>query len=190
MPTFDIESILEGILFVSGDPVESKRIAAVLGVSDAAVNIAADSLAQKYESERRGIRIVRLESALQMCSAPEYAETIRLALEKGRPPRLSPQALETLSVVAYFQPVTRAYIEQVRGVDCTNSLQVLQIRGLVERHGHLNTPGRPSLYRTTDEFLRTFGISSLSELPPLPGADPPDEQLTFESLSAAAEDVT
>ncbi|MDR0916792.1 MAG: SMC-Scp complex subunit ScpB [Oscillospiraceae bacterium] len=173
----NIEAALEGILFAAGDPIESARIAAVLDVSQAEVLAAADVLARKYEREGRGVRVVRLEDALQMCSAAEFADVIRLALEKGKPPRLSPQSLEALAVVAYFQPVTKAYVEQVRGVDCSNSLHVLQIRGLVERRGHLAVPGRPALYYTTDEFLRTFGLNSLAELPPLPGKDDAPEQI-------------
>ena len=165
----DIESAIEGILFASGDPLDAARIAAVLGVSRADVLDAAAAMSGKYEAARRGIRLVRIENSLQLCSAPELADTIRTALETGKPPRLSQAALEVLSVVAYFQPVTRAYVEQVRGVDCTNTMHVLATRGLIKRQGHLAVPGRPGLYVTTDDFLRTFGIVSLDELPSLPG---------------------
>ena len=114
------------------------------------------------------MRILRLEDKVQMCSAPEYASFISKTLEQRKPPVLSQPALETLAVVAYFQPVTRAYIEQVRGVDSSYTVGVLNERGLIEECGRLEVPGRPVLFRTTDVFLRTMGISSLDELPELP----------------------
>ena len=114
------------------------------------------------------MRILRLDDKVQMCSAPEFAELISKCLEQRKPPMLSQAALETLAVVAYFQPVTRAYIEQVRGVDSSYSVGMLAERGLIEECGRLEVPGRPAVFRTTDVFLRTMGVSSLSELPVLP----------------------
>lgn len=114
------------------------------------------------------MRILRLEDKLQMCSAPEYAPLITKTLEQRRPPMLSQPALETLAIVAYFQPVTRAYVDRVRGVDSSYTVGALTERGLIEVCGRLDVPGRPALFRTTDVFLRTMGISELSELPPLP----------------------
>lgn len=114
------------------------------------------------------MRILRLEDKLQMCSAPEYAPFIIKTLEQRKPPMLSQPALETLAIVAYFQPVTRAYIDKIRGVDSAYTVSVLQERGLIEICGRLDVPGRPSIFRTTDVFLRTMGIRELSELPPLP----------------------
>ena len=114
------------------------------------------------------MRILRLEDKLQMCSAPEYAPFITKTLEQRKPPMLSPPALETLAIVAYFQPVTRAYIEKVRGVDSSYTVSVLAERGLIEACGRLDAPGRPTLFRTTDVFLRTMGISELGQLPELP----------------------
>ncbi|MDR3311193.1 MAG: SMC-Scp complex subunit ScpB [Oscillospiraceae bacterium] len=181
----EIKAAIEGILFASGDPVDVSRIAAVLGVTRGEAESAALELAHDMRQSGRGVRVVRIENALQMCSAPELADVIRTTLESGKPPKLSPQALEVLSVVAYFQPVTRAYIEQVRGVDASNTLRMLQTRGLVERCGHLNVVGRPSLYATTDAFLRTFALESLSELPPLAGSPvapdgSADDQITID----------
>ena len=128
------------------------------------------NLEDKYKFERRGIRLIRLEDSLQLCSAPESADTIRLALETRKQPQLSQPALEVLAAVAYFQPVTRAYIEQVRGVDSAYTVGLLQNKGLIEPCGKLAVPGRPVLFKTTDAFLRTFSISSVDELPPLPDA--------------------
>ena len=164
----DIEGAIEGILFASGEPVTVDRIAAVLGVDSATVSDIATHLMDKYSFERRGIRLLRLENALQLCSSPEFADYIRLALETRKPPQLTQPALEVLAIVAYYQPVTKVYIEQIRGVDSSYTVGLLQDRGLIEQCGKLPVPGRPSLYRTTKTFLRTFAIESLSELPELP----------------------
>ena len=126
------------------------------------------SLAQGYEAEQAGVRLVRLEESWQLVSAPQWGETIRGLLSRRKPDKLSPAALETLAVVAYFQPVTRVVIDQVRGVDSAHSLALLLDRELVAPCGSLDAPGRPILYRTTPVFLRSFGLSSLEELPPLP----------------------
>ncbi len=182
----DIEGALEGILFASGEPVKEGRIAAVLGVDRELIADTAARLADKYAYERRGIRIVRMEDSLQMCSSPEYADTIRMALETRKPPQLSQPALEVLAIVAYYQPVTRVYIEQVRGVDSSYTVNLLQERGLIEPCGRLAVPGRPVLYRTTSAFLRTFGIESLQELPDLPESnEDADGQLKLQNAITA-----
>ncbi|MCL2408044.1 MAG: SMC-Scp complex subunit ScpB [Oscillospiraceae bacterium] len=168
MESYDIEGAIEGILFVSGEPVRISRIVDVLGVDETAVEDAARRLGDKLSFERRGMRLVRLDGALQLCSSPEYADYIRRALEKRKPPQLSPPALEVLAIVAYFQPVTKAYIEQIRGVDSSYTVGLLAERGFIESCGRLAVPGRPMLYRTTYVFLRTFGMASLNELPILP----------------------
>lgn len=164
----DISSAIEAILFAAGDSIPIDRLSLILGTPEDEVSLIARELAEKYERERRGMRVLHLDDRLQMCSAPEYAPYITRALEQRKPPMLSQPALETLAVVAYFQPVTRAYIDQVRGVDSSYTVGVLAERGLIEVCGKLDVPGRPSLFRTTDVFLRTMGIEKLSELPPLP----------------------
>jgi len=171
MDIHEIEAAIEGILFASGEAVSIDRIATVLAVERDDIADAAARLADRYAYERRGVRIVRMDDCLQMCSAPELADVIRTALETRKPPKLSPTALEVLAIVAYFQPVTRAYIEQVRGVDSSYTVGVLTERGLIEPAGRLAVPGRPVLYKTTLDFLRTFGVASLSELPELPESD-------------------
>ncbi len=168
MEYMNIKSALEAILFAAGEPVPAARISLILEQDEETVWDAARELSEQYEKEGRGIRILKLDKALQMCSAPEYAAVIGKTLEQRKPPMLSQPALETLAVVAYFQPVTRAYIDQVRGVDSSYTVGVLIDRGLIERCGKLDVPGRPSLLRTTDVFLRTMGISELSQLPTLP----------------------
>lgn len=164
----NIKSAVEAILFAAGEPVPAARISLILEVSEDEVYSAAKALADEYSFNQRGIRLLRLDKSLQLCSAPEYAQVISRTLEQRKPPMLSQPALETLAVVAYFQPVTRAYIDQVRGVDSSYTVGVLIDRGLIERCGKLDVPGRPSLLRTTDVFLRTMGVSSLEELPELP----------------------
>lgn len=164
----DILSVIEAILFAAGESVPVARLSLILGAGEDEVMAAAKELRERYEREQRGMRILQLDDRLQMCSAPEFASYISKALEQRKPPMLSQPALETLAVVAYFQPVTRAYVEQVRGVDSSYTVSALCERGLIEECGRLEVPGRPAVFRTTDVFLRTMGISSLKELPPLP----------------------
>lgn len=189
----DLEGAIEGILFASGEAVSAKRIAAVLAVDEELVFDAARHLADKLTYNRRGIRLIRLEDQLQLCSAPEYSDVIRQTLETRKPPKLTSVALEVLSIIAYFQPVTRAYIDNIRGADSSYTVGILTERGLIEPCGTLDAPGRPTLFRTTNSFLRTFGLSSLEELPELPQKDSEDgEQLRIqESIDAlrAAEDM-
>lgn len=164
----DLKAAVEAVLFAAGEPVPVARLSLILGVGEEDVLLAGQELADQFEREQRGIRVLRLEDKLQMCSAPEYAPVIIKALEQRKPPMLSQPALETLAIVAYFQPVTRAYIDQVRGVDSSYTVSMLNERGLIEICGRLEVPGRPSLFRTTDQFLRTFGLQKLEDLPHLP----------------------
>ena len=164
----DISAALEAILFAAGESVPLARLSLVLDTDETELEKIARELAERYEREERGMRVLFLEDKLQMCSAPDYAPLIIKTLEQRKPPMLSQSALETLAIVAYFQPVTRAYIDRVRGVDSSYTVGALMDRGLIEIAGRLEAPGRPALFRTTDVFLRTVGISRLEELPPLP----------------------
>lgn len=164
----ELKAALEAIIFASGEPVPAGRISLVLGVPEAEVHSCAEALAEEYEREGRGFRLVRLDKSLQMCSAPQYAKAIARVIEHRAPPKLSPPALETLAVIAYFQPVTRAYVDEVRGVDSSYTVSSLVDKGLIEPSGKLEAPGRPTLYKTTEAFLRVMGVSELSELPKLP----------------------
>ncbi len=165
MDANELARALEAVLFAAGEPVEAARLAQALEASEDDVRTAAQQLMDAYAFERRGIRIVRLDNAYQMCSAGEFSDCVARALETRKPPRLSQSLLETLTVVAYYQPVTKTYVEQIRGVDSAYSIGALVNRQLIEECGRLNVPGRPILYRTTPDFLRTFGLSSLEELP-------------------------
>lgn len=168
MEHHEIEAAVEAILFASGEPVPAARIAQVLGVETEQVLACAAKLGDAYSFSRRGIRIVRMEENLQMCSAPEYSGEISRVLEQRKPPRLSQPSLEVLAIVAYFQPVTRAYIDQIRGVDSSYTVTQLVERGLIEACGKLDVPGRPTIYKTGDLFLRTMGLTTLEDLPQLP----------------------
>lgn len=165
MERSEIEHILEAILFASGEPIELARLAAALTCDPDEIEDAAQALADRLAFERRGIRLVRLENAYQLCSAGEYSSYVTKALETRKPPKLSASQLETLTVIAYYQPATRAYVEQIRGVDSSYSVNALLNKHLIEECGKLNVPGRPTLFRTTPDFLRTFGLRSLDELP-------------------------
>ena len=164
----DLSAAIEAVLFAAGEAVPIARLSLILGVDEKEISVRGAELAERYAAEERGMRVLRLGDKLQMCSAPEYAQVITKVLEHRKPPMLSQPALETLAVVAYFQPVTRAYIDQVRGVDSSYTVSVLLDRGLIEPCGRLEVPGRPVLLCTTDAFLRTMGIRELSELPELP----------------------
>lgn len=159
---------LEAILFASGDPISIDRLAAVLEIEREDVIDCVEELELHYKKFNSGIRIVRLEDEYQMCSNPEFADVIVKTMRHRKPPKLSQAALEVLSIVAYFQPVTRAYIEDVRGVDSSYSVNMLTERGLIEPCGKLEVPGRPTLFRTTENFLRVMEIEQLEDLPALP----------------------
>lgn len=175
-----MEAALEAILFAAGEPVAVERICLTLDLDKATVEAVCQRLADKYSYERRGVRLVRMESSYQLCSAPEFAPVIRKAFESRKPAKLSQPALEVLSIIAYFQPVTRAYIDQVRGVDSSYTVGLLLERELIEEAGRLAVPGRPIQYRTTKNFLRSFSLSSLDELPELPSSTAEDGQITME----------
>ena len=186
MDIIELAPALEAVLFASGEPVPVARLSLVFGVPEEDILVTAGKLAEYYEEKRRGIRLLRLAGTLQLCSAPEYAKLISRVIEHRAAPKLSPSALEALAIIAYFQPVTRAYVEQVRGVDSSYTVSSLAEKGLIEPAGRLDAPGRPTLYRTTEAFLRVMGISSLDELPTLPDMSQSDG---LEKLQDAVEQL-
>lgn len=167
MEQSQMERILEAILFASGERMELARLAAAMEADEDEVERAAEALADRLAFERRGIRVLRLERGYQMVSSGEMADYVTKALETRKPPKLSASQLEVLIIVAYYQPATKAMVEQIRGVDSAYSVAALLNKKLIEEAGRLNVPGRPIQYRTTPDFLRTFGLSSLEELPPI-----------------------
>lgn len=165
MEEAEIRRAIEAILFAAGDPVGIERMALAIGAGTDQIEAALKELMDAYSFERRGMRIIRLEDAYQMVSAQELSDIITRALETRKPPKLSASALETLTVIAYYQPTTKAFVEQIRGVDSSYTISALLNKKLIEEQGRLSVPGRPILYGTTPDFLRTFGIASLEELP-------------------------
>ena len=162
-----LQRAIEAILFAAGERVEIARLAAVLETDETDIIAAVDAMADEMAFERRGIRILKLENGYQMVSSGEMADYVTKALETRKPPKLSSSQLETLTIIAYYQPATKAMVEQIRGVDSSYSVAALMNKKLIEEAGRLNVPGRPIQYKTTPDFLRTFGISSLEELPPI-----------------------
>ena len=167
----EMEAAAEGILFAAGESVEIKRLCLALDADRSTVEEILRRLGDYYAFERRGIRLICMEDSYQLCSAPEYADVIRKAFEIRKPARLSQPALEVLTIIAYYQPTTRAYVDQVRGVDSAYTVGLLLERGLIEECGRLQVPGRPILYRTTKHFLRSFHLNSLDDLPEIPGLE-------------------
>ena len=164
----EIESAIEGILFASGEPVHVDRICVALELDRPTAEQVLQKLMDYYSYERRGIRLLHIEDSWQLCSAPDYAEYIRRAFEIRKPAKLSQPALEVLTIIAYYQPTTRAFVDQIRGVDSAYTMGLLQERKLIEECGRLQVPGRPHLYRTTKQFLRAFHLTSLEDLPEMP----------------------
>ena len=180
----DIESAIEAILFASGEPISLERLAAAVDTDEKTASQLVTRLADYYSYERRGMRVLTIDDCYPLASAPEYAPQVRRAMETRRPPQLSQAALESLAVIAYFQPTTKAYVEQIRGVDSSYTVGLLSDRGLIEECGRLAVPGRPILYRTTQTFLRSFGLQTLEDLPPMPETSPEDGQITLDMQAA------
>ncbi len=167
MEQTELQRAIEAILFAAGERVEISRLCFALEAEEAEIAAAADALANELSFERRGIRVLKLDQGYQMVSSGEMADYVTKALETRKPPKLSASQLEALTIIAYYQPATKAMVEQIRGVDSSYSITALMNKKLIEEAGRLNVPGRPIQYRTTPDFLRTFGLSSLEELPPI-----------------------
>ncbi|MDD6308778.1 MAG: SMC-Scp complex subunit ScpB [Clostridia bacterium] len=159
------ENAIEAVLFGAGESVTVAEIAEALGIEIAAARESVQRLADRYDAEERGIKIIALGDAFQMCTRETYADAVRMVVEPKKRRGLSASALETLSVIAYHQPITKSRVEMIRGVDSSYSMTKLAERGLIDEAGRLDAPGRPILYVTTEEFLRCFGLHSLEELP-------------------------
>lgn len=190
MEQTELQRAIEAILFASGEKVEASRLAMALEADEKDIVAAADALVDELSFARRGIRVLKLENAYQMVSSGEMADYVTKALETRKPPKLSAAQLETLTIIAYYQPATKAMVEQIRGVDSSYSVGALLSKELIEEAGRLNVPGRPILYKTTHNFLRTFGLQTLDELPAIDKVDfgepimVPEEQLTIEEPTA------
>ena len=187
---------IEGILFAAGEPVKAAKLAVVLDKTVDEIEQAVKELKEEYDRESRGFNIIDISEGYQICSRPEYYTYIREILGEQRNQPLSNAAMEALAIIAYKQPATRGMVERVRGVNSDGCVNRLYERGLIEEAGRLDAPGRPVLYRTTDTFLRCFGLSSPQDLPKinfsktLPELESEGDQLKIEGMedeSAAAQ---
>lgn len=167
---------LEAVLFAVGEPIEITKLSQALGTEIVVLSEALDILREKYEDDSSGLCLLRLDDKYQLCTKQQYADSIRSVIEIKKNTPLSQAAFEVLAIVAYNQPVTKAFIEQIRGVDCSAVISNLCQKSLIEEKGRLDLPGRPLIYGTTPEFLRCFCISSLDELPELPNNDEVKEE--------------
>ena len=185
----ELECALEAVLFAAGDSVSEGKLCAVLQTDKATLRNAAQNLGDYYDFNRRGIKLLRLDDRYQLASRADYAQMVRNTLETRKPQNLTPAAPEVLAIIAYKQPVTKTYIEQVRGVDSAYTLSSLVDKGLVADCGRLDVPGRPILYQTTETFLRAFGLSSVSQLPALESFGEQDpQQMTLNELEERLDD--
>ena len=184
---------LEAVLYASGDPMNIERLSEVFDIKPEQVEKAAESLKERFLDSGSGLELIRLDNSYQIVTKTDYADYIKKAFDLKRRVPLSPAAFEVLSVIAYNQPVTRAFVEQVRGVDCSGVITTLLEKELIEERGRLELPGRPLLYGTTKNFLRCFGLSDLSDLPPLPkdqdAVNDVGEQLPISEVSDIGEET-
>lgn len=173
---------LEAVLFAYGEPITSAKLAEALEAEKAQVEALLRDLRDDLQDEKYGVQLLQLEDAWQLASKSEHGDAVKTALDNRRNSPLTPAALEVLAIIAYNQPVSRSFVDQVRGVDSYSTVNNLVGKGLIAEAGRLDLPGRPVAFQTTDAFLRTFGISSLNELPPLHTEDPPDDEAALYAL--------
>lgn len=184
-----ISAALEAMLFAYAEPIGAGKLAAAAQLPTAEVETALEALRARYQSEESGLCLLRLGDHWQLATKNEWTDCVRRVMDSRRLVPIGPAAMETLTVIAYNQPVSRAFIEQVRGVDSSSSVASLLEKGLIEEAGRLDLPGRPVSFRTTDVFLRTFGLASLDELPPVHEPEPVPEQMSLPDLPAQESEV-
>ena len=184
MDLYETKAVIEGLLFAAGDSVEIDRIADIIEMDKKTTKEIISKMMDDYQIEKRGIKIIQLGSSYQMCTKPEYFDYIQRLAEPKRMQNLSNAAMEVLSIIAYRQPVTRAMIESIRGVSCDAIINRLIERNLIEETGRLDVPGRPMIFGTTEEFLRSFGVADLTELPDYDkiATEPQYKQQTMEGI--------
>lgn len=183
MSNEEMKRAVEAILFAAGESVEISRIAQALELTTKKAENLLEEVKEEFNSQNHGFKIMRYKDSYQFVTHKEYEEQIRMVMDLNRKKPLSQAAMEVLAVIAYNQPVTKAFVEQIRGVDCSGVIGSLTVKGLIEEQGRLELPGRPLLYGTTENFLRCFNISSIEDLPPIPQSDKEDksEETSVES---------
>ena len=182
--TDNLVSTIEAMLFASGDPVEASKLAEVLDIDIETVEKMLGHLSALYDDRSSGLMIIRIDNKYQICTREKYSEEVRKLMEIKKNTPLSNAAFEVLAVIAYNKTVTRSFIEQVRGVDCSGPISSLVQKGLIEEKGRMDLPGRPLIYGTTDRFLRCFSLNSLEDLPDLPKNDEIDSIARDESQTS------
>lgn len=184
MDNTNIDAVMEAVLFASGEPLDPDKLSKTLLIDSQEIIESFDRLQREYAKDDHGIMILNLDGKYQMCSKSLYVEQVRTVLSLKSNSPLSNAAFEVLAIIAYNQPVTKSFVEQIRGVDCSGVISTLCQRNLIEERGRLDLPGRPLLYCTTVNFLRCFGIESLDELPSIPESsiEEPDENAASKEL--------
>ena len=185
MESIGLRATVEAMIFAGGDPVSCERMADVLGVDKGVIDGVCSELNEFYEQNGSALRVVKLGGQYQMSTRDEYAPIIRTLLDLKKDAPLSAAAMEVLAVIAYNEPVTKNFIERVRGVDCSGVVNTLLARGLIEERGRLDLPGRPMQYATSSNFMRCFGLESMGELPAIPDGTESNLQITREEASEA-----
>lgn len=178
-----VKAAIEAVLFASGEPVPIERLAQAIEIDRATLQKILSLMTEEREASNFGVNIIKVDDSYQLATKPEYAQNIRNAMDIRRNMPLSPAAMETLAIIAYNQPVTKGYIEQVRGVDSGGIVSTLESKGIVEERGRLDVPGRPILYGTTLNFLRCFGLKTLNDLPKVKDED----EIKLDSVSVSTE---
>lgn len=184
-----LESMLEAVLFALAEPIELERLSQALEIDELTIEQTLDNLSAKYIENERGLRLLKLENKYQLCTDTQFAEEIRKVLEVKKNAPLSQAAFEVLAIIAYNQPITKSFVEQVRGVDCSGVISTLCQKQLIEEKGRLELPGRPLVYGTTSNFLRCFSMSSLEELPKIPEKENSVEELTEKIQTSETTDL-
>lgn len=172
-------SIVEAILFASGEPIEANRIAAAAGIEPDMVFKIVQLLNDRFEKDGSSMQVIKLSDSYQLCVKAEYVDYIRAAMETKKAAPLSPAAMEVLTIIAYNQPVTKGFVEHIRGIDSSSVVNSLVEKNLLEEAGRLDVPGRPIAYRTTSTFLRCFQLGSIDDLPAIPNSD---GQVSFDEI--------
>ena len=180
----------QAVLFAAAEPIEYTKLANVLGYDDETMLLVLDELGKKLESDDSGICLLQLDTKYQLCSKKEFVEEIRTVLDLKRNAPLSQAAFEVLAIIAYNQPVTKSFIEQIRGVDCSGVISSLCQKQLIEEKGRLELPGRPLIYGTTSNFLRCFCLSSLEDLPKIPEKEETEEDKSEENEKNSSQEGT
>lgn len=183
----ELKAQLEAVLFATGEPVEITRLSECLEIDEETLSGVAEHLKAELDERGSGLCILKLDNKYQLCTRTQYADCVRRILEVRKNAPLSNAAFEVLAIVAYNQPVTKSFVEQIRGVDSSGVMTSLLKKNLIEEKGRLDLPGRPLLYGTTPEFLKCFCISSLEELPSLPGNEAGETQMTFDETAEKEE---